>query len=140
VAPDEEEKTAVNSAEGTGEEKTAEDTGEGAGEKGPTRSRRREREGRRDRVCSSAADAAAANGAGGSGRWRMTENWDLCLVVDPVTKDQEAAQTEVESFFTLLRKEGLMITDPLHLDPNAGFTGKVMALCTASQVQSAFVC
>ena len=68
------------------------------------------------------------------------ENWDLCLVVDPVMQDQEAAQAEVESFFTLLRKEGLTITDPLHLDPNAGFTGKVMALCTASQVQSAFVC
>ena len=33
------------------------------------------------------------------------ENWDLCLVVDPVMQDQEAAQAEVESFFRLLRKE-----------------------------------
>ena len=66
------------------------------------------------------------------------ENWDLCLVVDPVTKDQEAAQAEVESFFSLLRKEGLTVTDPLPMDPNAGFTGEVMALCTASQVYSAF--
>ena len=61
------------------------------------------------------------------------ETWDLCLVVDPVTDDQEAAHAEVDFLFSLFRKEGLTLTNPHPLDPKAGFTGEVFALCTASQ-------
>jgi len=61
------------------------------------------------------------------------ESWDLCLVVDPVTEKEEDARKEVLDLFLLLRKEGLMLTNPHPLDPKAGFTGQVFALCTASQ-------
>ena len=61
------------------------------------------------------------------------ETWDLCLLVDPVTDDQEAAHAEVDFLFSLFRKEGLTVTNPHPLDPKAGFTGEVFALCTASQ-------
>ena len=68
------------------------------------------------------------------------ESWDLCLVIDPVTKDEGHAQAEVEHLFTLLRDEGLTTTDPKPLDIKAGFTGKSVALVTASQEEMEQVC
>jgi hypothetical protein len=53
--------------------------------------------------------------------------------VDPVTDNEEHAKKEVEELFKLLSKEGLTLTNPHPLDPKAGFTGQVFALCTASQ-------
>lgn len=61
------------------------------------------------------------------------ETWDLCLTVDPVTDNEEHAKKEVQDLFALLTKEGLTLTNPHPLDPKAGFTGQVFALCTASQ-------
>jgi len=90
-------------------------------------------------VSGNAAGASAPAGSnathdvgvvGGDG---SEETWDLCLVIDPVTDDLEAAKTEVEFLFNLFRKEGLTLTDPQPLNPTAGFTGEVLALCTASQ-------
>jgi hypothetical protein len=68
------------------------------------------------------------------------ESWDLCLVIDPVTKDEGHAHAEVEHLFTLLREEGLTTTDPRPLDIKAGFTGKSVALVTASQEEMEQVC
>ncbi|KAJ1492587.1 calcium-activated chloride channel-domain-containing protein [Baffinella frigidus] len=61
------------------------------------------------------------------------EHWDLCLVVDASTKIEEDAEKEVASLESLLRKEGLTLSQRTLIDPDEGVLGPVMILCTASQ-------
>lgn len=63
------------------------------------------------------------------------ELWDLVIVIDVETEDEDEAKKEVDCLLGLLRHEGLQITRRELLDESEGACGRVLCLCTATQAE-----
>eukprot|EP00961_Rhodomonas_salina_P173880 2345176-Rhodomonas_salina.4 len=59
------------------------------------------------------------------------DSWDLCLIVDS-DQNTDEAKKEIKKLFKLLKKEGVMLSEPVPLD-ETGWEGRVLSLATATQ-------